>query len=163
MSDINDPRRTPIESGPTTARAQYGYYAEQAMLPEPVECGTPCGACEALAHTNAKMRQDLEAAQTEIARLQMQVDAMCDAESLRQEREARKKAETEIARLHGRIGLFAAKWFAISDNLPTEETFAAMESEIVDTANKYVALRGKNESLEAEVARLTHDLTTDTP
>lgn len=29
------------------------------MLPEPPECGTPCGACEALAHDNARLRAEV--------------------------------------------------------------------------------------------------------
>lgn len=46
-----------------------------------------------------KAEERAKESQTEIARLQMQVDSMCDAEELRQEREARKKAEAEVARL----------------------------------------------------------------
>jgi multidrug resistance efflux pump len=46
-----------------------------------------------------KAEERAKESQTEIARLQMQVDAMCDAEELRQEREARKQAEAEVARL----------------------------------------------------------------
>jgi hypothetical protein len=31
------------------------------MLPEPPECGTPCGLCESLAHDNARLREELDA------------------------------------------------------------------------------------------------------
>jgi len=130
------------------------------MLPEPVECGTPCGACEALAHEAARLREQVarqnetnrrihtrcqiaekaardnvdacmrkgvslsrglshfaylkaeeraKESQTEIARLQMQVDSMCDAEELRQEREARKRAEAEVARLTHELSV-ATNW-----------------------------------------------------
>jgi chromosome segregation ATPase len=45
--------------------------------------------------------QELAASKAEVARLQKELDATCNAEELRQERETRKKAEAEIERLKG--------------------------------------------------------------
>jgi hypothetical protein len=42
----------------------------------------------------------LNASQAEVARLQKELDATCNAEELRQERETRKRAEAEVARLN---------------------------------------------------------------
>ncbi len=60
------------------------------------------------------------------------------------------RAEAELAALHGRIGLFAAKWYLISDNLPTDETFKQMETEIADAANKHMALMSERDQLKAD-------------
>ena len=64
-------------------------------------------------------------------------------------REATEPLKLELGALHGRIGLFAAKWYLISDNLPTDETFAQMEEQIADAANKYLALMAERDQLRA--------------
>jgi chromosome segregation ATPase len=147
--------------------------------------------CEALAHEASSLRAENERLRDEIVMLNGIAD-MHMKEKARAERaeellgkiqalhscsqemvpfwceravKRAERAEADLGSLNGRIGLFAAKWFAISDNLSTDETFAAMETEIVDTANKYVALMGDNEQLkqraeraEAEVARLREEI-----
>jgi predicted glutamine amidotransferase len=45
------------------------------------------------------IEQELAASKAEVARLQEELDATCNAEELRQERETRKRAEAEVERL----------------------------------------------------------------
>jgi hypothetical protein len=47
------------------------------------------------------IERELAASQAEVARLQKELDATCNAEELRQERETRKRAEAEVERLTG--------------------------------------------------------------
>jgi chromosome segregation ATPase len=73
------------------------------------------------------------------------------AEVERQARE-RRDAEGLLDALHGRIGLFAAKWFFLSDNLPTHETFKQMEDYLARAANMHLELMGERDDLAAELA-----------
>jgi hypothetical protein len=49
------------------------------------------------------LERELKASRAEVARLQKELDATCNAEELRQERETRKRAETEVERLTDRM------------------------------------------------------------
>jgi DNA-binding transcriptional regulator GbsR (MarR family) len=48
-----------------------------------------------------QLERELAASKVEVARLQKELDATCNAEELRQERETRKRAEAEVDRLRG--------------------------------------------------------------
>jgi predicted RNase H-like nuclease (RuvC/YqgF family) len=50
-----------------------------------------------------KLERELTASKAEVARLQKELDATCNAEELRQERETRKRAEAEVERLTDRM------------------------------------------------------------
>ncbi len=52
-----------------------------------------------------KLERELKASRAEVARLQKELDATCNAEELRQERETRKRAEAEVARLKEELQL----------------------------------------------------------
>lgn len=95
----------------------------------------------------ARSDAHIERLEAEVERLQMQVDSMCDAEQLRQEREARKKAEAEVERLREEVKhshnevtelLIIAKAWALvwADKLSKESLaqFEALENGILARA-----------------------------
>ena len=53
--------------------------------------------------------KELAASKAEVARLQKELDATCNAEELRQERETRKRAEAEVERLKKMVKDFAKR------------------------------------------------------
>lgn len=56
--------RNSTEQAAIDAARKDGAAMNAPMLPEPVECGTPCGACEALAHEAARLRELVDWAET---------------------------------------------------------------------------------------------------
>ena len=58
---------------------------------------------EMLRALSRELERELATSQAEVARLQMEQDGTCNAEELRQEREARKRAEAEVERLTDRM------------------------------------------------------------
>jgi predicted nucleic acid-binding protein len=51
----------------------------------------------------AQIERELNASKAEVARLQKELDATCNAEELRQERETRKRAEAEVESLREKL------------------------------------------------------------
>jgi hypothetical protein len=54
-------------------------------------------------------------------------------------------AKLELGQIHGRIGLFAEKWWLINNNLATDEIFKQIEEQLIDNAKKYLEIMGERD------------------
>jgi hypothetical protein len=85
-------------------------------------------------------QNQLSASRAEVARLREELDATCNAEELRQERETRKRAEAEVERLKANLRrAIEIVWGVLDDTPSVEGLFRTEEIEelnqIKDTLN----------------------------
>jgi hypothetical protein len=161
-TDTNEASNTPRTDDTPRTNACPHCGAEAFELPvEGYTCGTEpwydevIGSCLVrsnicYSNENTQLLSELAASQAEVARLQKELDATCNAEELRQERETRKRAEAEVARLTKRPFGCKCETFrekALGDGC--EECNKALVIEM---------LTDERDELEAEVERLRESL-----
>jgi colicin import membrane protein len=115
-----------------------------------------------------ELERELKASKAEVARLQNELDATCNAEELRQERETRKRAEAEVARLNNILeNTRMSRDTMIEDRNLLDQELAASQAEVERLKRELDAwdygTRAKREQearkkAEAEVERLRSQL-----
>jgi chromosome segregation ATPase len=111
-----------------------------------------------------ELERELKASKAEVARLQNELDATCNAEELRQERETRKRAEAEVARLNNILeNTRMSRDTMIEDRNLLDQELAASQAEVERLKKELAAWdygtraereQKRAEKAEAEVERL---------